>query len=201
MTYDDVLPYFVTDVLGAPEPTMLQHVQLAAEEFFRRTLLWQQPLDPIRIREGARTYEVELDNGVVLNKLLVAFADDRQLALCERTTAKRLLANNDACWFAYTDSPTAIGTSDLGGSQILKVEASLKPSITATSIPDEYAEYASDIALGAAARTLMVPRQVWTNPQLAAIKAQEFNARLGVIALQQAKGFSRARLRSRGFFI
>lgn len=203
MKHEDLLPYFATDVLGCPEPTMLQNVALAAEEFFRRTLMWQATLDPIRIRTGPQLYDLDFDANTELAKLLTAStSDDRDLNLVERSRAGRLLRSGCGGWFAYIENRQTVGTSDMGGAngRFINLDVALKPPITATEFPDEFAEHANDIALCASYRTLMMPRQAWSDMGLAGAKKTLFDDRVQTVTLQQAKSFSRAKPRSAGFF-
>ena len=47
MKWSDFGPYVLPHVIGCPDPTMEQHVRLAAIEFFRRTLSWREVLDAV----------------------------------------------------------------------------------------------------------------------------------------------------------
>lgn len=201
MRYDDVLPYFLPEVLAAPQPMLLQNVALAAEEFFRRTLMWQVDLDPITILPGEQVYDLDFDVGTELAKLLTAYADEDELDIVERSTGRRLVqARRYSTDFVYLDTLKTIGTGDLGSHKNLMLGMALKPMITARSFPDEFNEHAQDISLGACARTMMVPGQAWSNPDYASAKRAMFNDRINTVGLQTAKGRSRAKVRSAGFF-
>ncbi len=200
MKHEDVLPYFAAEVLLCPQPMLLQNVALAAEEFFRRTLLWQQALDPITILPGVQTYDLDFDQGVELLKLLTAHADDEELDIVERSVGTRLNAQGRySSNFVYIDTRQTITTGDLGSRTSLVLQAALKPTIKAKTFPDEFAQHAYDIAHGAAAITMAIQGVDWHNPQLAAYKRTQFNDRINTVTLQQAKSFSRARVRSVGF--
>ena len=62
MKWSDFSPYVLPHVIGCPDPTMEQHVRLAAIEFFRRTLSWREVLDSV-LTDGTERVELEAPTG------------------------------------------------------------------------------------------------------------------------------------------
>lgn len=61
MIWADFFPYVLPAVPNCPDPVLEHHVRLAAIEFCRRTLCWQQILDPIEGETGAVAYRLTED--------------------------------------------------------------------------------------------------------------------------------------------
>lgn len=84
----------------------------------------------------------------------------------------------------------------------LSVRFILKPSRTATTLPDFLVDkYGTEIGKGAAARVLMLPTDDGgPNPQMGTVLQSEFNAFLDKLPMKVAKGQQGARPRTKGSY-
>lgn len=201
---DDFLPFVMLYVPKAPEIVALRFIREVAREICTRGPLWHHtdefPVDEpeyeavaviadaeiVSIRE-AHFDGVPLDP-ISVHELEVMYGDWRSLEGSPPKYVTQLLQKS------VTIVPKATGT--------LKLHLQIKPSLTATTLPefllDQYAEH---IGVGAAGRLMLLPDQPFTNPQLGLEHRQRFTSEcLDGIAINARRGQQKAPIRTRARF-
>jgi hypothetical protein len=200
---EDLAPFVLPSVSGCPEPTLLHHLRQAAIEFCGRTLVWQQDLDPITSVAATDSYLLPMPADAKLVKLLAFTIDGTEAFVVTPEKGRRLAVQASSRDVAWTDDRTNVRINPVPGADGLQYvfKAALKPSQAAVAIPDEVGEhYARDIANGALAALLDLENVPWANPVKAATRRIDFEARMGRVAAQVAKGFSRGAQQVRGHY-
>lgn len=208
MIWRDLLPYVLPYVPGVPDATAVHHIRNAAIDFCRRTLAWQMEIDPI---EG---FEVPATDGVATEftmsppaeseivKLLSVAVDDDPIEVVEASKGVAFRRRGTHTDLAFTrDRKTLAVYPAPEAGTVIHVEAALRPSDDATGLPDEFADlYRQDIAKGAVASLLLMPKQDWSDPGTGADLMRMFSDRIGTVGAQVARGFSRGPLRTKAYW-
>lgn len=195
-TYEHILPY----VQGAPDQTILYHLRQVCIEWCTRTLCWQSDLDPILTVVDQDAYDIPLPMDAALVKIL-GWSVDAGEPLEPTTPAigRKLQLNNmgcDALWTADKISVTVHPMPAVADKEIV-LNVALKPTQDATEIPTAIVEqYIQHLAAGTIARIAALPKQPWTDLNLAAMKGAEFENNLTKTASAVSRGNARARVRS-----
>jgi len=80
----------------------------------------------------------------------------------------------------------------------LKLRLIVRPSDTATGLPDDLAlRFRDEIHVGAKSRLMLYPGKPWTNPDMAGVYSQAFNALVNQATAAAARAFVQARIPSR----
>ncbi len=155
--HPEVLPY----VPGCPDPMLDQEIRSAAIEFFRRTRVWGEWLDPVYAASSLREYDLEVPTGSEVVRIEQA---TRNGALLE-IEGFRSVPTDPAQ--RAVDGPLSITTSDrvtvwlsqgVATGDRVQMRVSLMPSRTSTGIADTlFGQYRDAMADGARHRLLRVP--------------------------------------------
>lgn len=178
-TWDDFLPLLTPLVPGVPDATAKTYLAQAAADFFARTYLWREELDPITLQSGVAVYDLGVSiRGAVIEDVRSVTMDGSSVPLV------RVLP--DVVPAGHTDiagSPThywMVGDTAIGVYPtpdrrfVLRLTGVLKTSRAATQVDDWiYETWADALAHGAASRILNIPGKEWSSPTLAA----EYSAR------------------------
>ena len=199
MTYDDFLPYVHPSVTACPVDTVLHMTRLAAIEFCRRAHVWREDLDTLLADGFSTQYALALDDQVEVAKLLnVDVQDDLDtkpypVRVLEGIEGRKALRDGWTEPVAWTDSRRTLFLQPaLRLDARIKVFVALKPSLTSFSFPDHvFAHHAEDIAQGAIARILRMPKVDWRDTELAADYEGRFKERIGTGSAQASRGFAR----------
>lgn len=185
---------------GCPEPSAIAAIIEAARVFCRRTRLWRSTdqmtattgsSNCLCAPAGAEVFEVESLSfeGADLKPISIADLDDKQPGWREYT-------GDSPRWFTQTDIGEILLVPP--GAGVVKMATILLPSMDATQLPDFlYDQYAKDIANGALAEILLLPKRDFTDPNMAGVYQVRFDATLDALATRPIKGQQRARVRSR----
>lgn len=193
-TWADLYPFVLPAAPEAPNPTVDHALRLAAQEFCERTRAWDVWLAPQNTVLDDQDYSFTTEAGQDVVKLLQAtLAGDALPVLSVNDLPADWKANPGALRGMFTQDrktfwilpPPAAGIA-------VATRVALKPSHDATGISDElFAHYAQDIATGAKAHLLAIPRQPFTDIVLAEQARQIFDSRCFSVARQVEKSFSR----------
>lgn len=194
-TWDSFYPDVLPSVMGCPDPVMNHALLRAAQEFFRRTHVWTLWLDTIRTA-GRAEYDIPLEDNTELVKLQRATLQGRQIAVIAPETLpadwKTSPSGLRSCVFTR-DRKVLTLLPITSTAELLRIEASLQPSNSATGIPDEFFDlYVEAIAHGAKARIQRLAGTAFYNPQYAMDCEEMFKQAIGSIAIQQYRAFSSA---------
>ncbi len=202
MKWSDFGPYVLPHVIGCPDPTMEQHVRLAAIEFLRRTMAWREVLDAVQT-DGTERVEVGAPNQAQIIKIKSVSVGGHEFPLVETSHGMELAHTSPAREFAFTHDGRTLSVYPVqpAGVQVV-VDAALAPSITSTSMPDGLAlQHMQDIAHGAIASIKRFSGQPFSDPNGAQEQQALFERRIATIAAKHSRGVMAAKLRSRPTFL
>lgn len=202
MKWLDFSPYVLPYAFGCPDPTMEQHVRLAAIEFFRRTLAWREVLEAVQA-DGTERVEVEAPSQTQIIKIKSVAVDGQEFPLVETSHGMALSRESPGREFAFTHDGRTLSVyplQALGASVV--VDAALAPSFNATALPDALAQqHMQDIAHGAIASIKRIPGQAFTDPNGAQEQQALFDRRIGTVVAKHSRGLMAAKMRSRPTFL
>lgn len=203
MTWDDFAPFVLPYAPGCPDATMEHHARMAAIDFCRHTHVWQQALAALTGNGTATLFALTRPSDSEVDKLMGVAVTAAGLAAVDLAVVPALdgaqqIRDGSLHPIAFTAdlrTLTAWPAPALAASIVATV--SLKPSMTSATLPDAlFAHYAQDIASGALATLLSLPKTEWTDMGAAAIRAAEFNAQKSAAARIVERGFAKSRRRS-----
>lgn len=180
--YSDFLPYVLPYVTGCSVPLAEQYVRDICIDFCVHTLLVQETLDPISVRQGVASYGLFPSIGTKVHLVMNAWYEANKLAVfngdspanhpelynkgfkgadATQGTPRALIMQGENI---LLDTPPAADSP-----KALTVQVALKPSRNSTTVADVlFEDYAFEIGQGALARLVMLPGQAFTNPSLSA---------------------------------
>ena len=197
MKWSDFGPYVLPYVIGCPDPTMEQHVRLAAIEFFRRTLSWREVLDAV-LTDGTERVELELPSGAQVIKIKSVEVAGHEIPLVETSHGLELSRSNPGSEFSFTLDGRVLLVYPIQAAGVpVVVEAAFAPSITSTALQDALAyQHMQDIAQGAIASLKRIPNQTFSDLAGAPMHQAMFESRVSTIAAKYARGVMAAKMRS-----
>jgi hypothetical protein len=201
VTFDDFLPFVAPSITACPRDTLLHHIQLAAIEFCAKSLVWTEDLPELLADGYSNEYVLALDDQVEVGKLLAVTLRDSSTARPEEaeivTPADGQLAllRGSLRVVAWTDERRRVQLSPAPRLDArIAVRVVLKPALTSFSFPDTvFAHHAEDIAQGAIARLLRMPKCDWTDVLLAGDYEARFRDKWSAAAAMASRGFARTR--------
>lgn len=181
----DVLPH----VPGCPMPMVDDAILKAVIDFCNRSRAYRFSPADIAVVASTADYTVsDLPATTAIAWLLAAELDDVPLDLLDPGSVPQSWATEEgAASAAIVASETAIGLRQVPDETgTLRVRLALRPSLTATTYPDEFHNlYQEAIAAGALAKLFAQPNKPWSAPGLvtdcrnkfdSAINAAEYRA-------------------------
>jgi hypothetical protein len=193
------LPDVLVHVPGCPDPVAEHAVLRAAQEFFETTRVWKQWLPDITTATETTEYVIFLEPKSELVRLERATLSGRPI----RVRTEDQLPDD---WQTYTSGiEDGVHTSDRRNlvllpaqseDLVLKVEASMRPSNTATGIEDCLFDlYVQQIAAGAVAALKEQSEKPYSDLAGAGAWRSRFETHMGVTDFQRSRGYSSARPR------
>jgi hypothetical protein len=192
-------PYILIYLPGCAYPVVDQALLLASMEYYDKSLAWREWLDPVQTLAGVNEYDFEINTSQQeIVQLCAATIDGEDLPLAlpgelpsdwqtRYDEAGIFTRNRRTFWL--TQSPVAAGA-------MVKTEVTLKPSLTATGIPDElFAHHAQAIAFGAAGQVMTIAGESFTNLVLSVDFKDKFRQAIQDAGLAMVRSHSRFRLR------
>lgn len=190
-TWAALYPWLMPSVRGVSAPQADQELRTAAQEFCERTRAWLQWLDPIALT-GAASYVLALPAGAMVHQLERATLGGVPVELPNWRGFDVDTADNQAQGRGFTtaDRITVVPVATYAAGQVLKLQAVLKPSGSATTLPDAMAaQFGRFIAEGAKARLMLLAGREYSNPALAGVAQDAFEQAIGRIQHEAYKGF------------
>ena len=202
MELEDALPRILPYVNGCPDVTALYHLRQAAIRFFQRTLAWREDLAPVATVADQATYVIPTPASSAVARLLGVALDGGEAHTVSADMGRRLQLHTsgvDAAWTmdrsVFTIHPTP---GEAGKDMVLRV--ALKPTQDALQIPGAlYEHHIAALCDGALAGILNLPRQTFTDHQLATQFQTRFDHAMATAAAAAARSTSRAPLRVKPF--
>lgn len=204
--YADLLPHLADCPLPLVERALLR----SAQEFFTLSRAWQVNLPVVLVKAGSTSITINTDPEQDLVRVEAAWYDHQTLRLLAIPDMEREIQGD---WNLQSGTPTALlqllpGVASLyphpnKDAQVgLSMRVSVRPSETASGIPDElFVKYREAMESGALARLMLMPGKSWSNLELSSFHAQNF-AQLGAQAnVDAARGFQQARIAARPVWV
>lgn len=200
-------PDLAPQLKDCPNILMAHELRRAAQAFFKKTRAWKvvQPL--VAVTAGDPDVDVALSDSMQeLVQIEKAWLDGQLLT--PKTTAEMDAEFSDD-WRLHTGTPTVFVQITPGALTLypiplansvtgLKLLVSVRPSETATGLPDDLAiRFRDEIHTGAKARLMMQPDKSWSNPDLAGVAAAAFDKQVSSGNRAAAMGFGRGRIAAR----
>jgi hypothetical protein len=204
--FTDLLP----QLPGCPDPQIEHELLRASQEFFARSRAWQVIQAAVPITANQTTLDIiPTDAGQELVRVEGAWLDGTRLKVYGVGDMDHAFTDD---WQTHTGAtstlvqitpgtvlmyPIPIAASSTG----LKLRLSVKPSETATGLPDDqFVKYRDPLAAGARARLMLQDGKKWSNPNLGALNAAVFDAAVNAAGIAAARSFSTGRIAARPKF-
>jgi hypothetical protein len=195
MKLDDFFEYVLPEVIGCPDPTLRSAVRMAAIDFCRETLAWTEIQDPTPLVDETSDYDIDTPQGAFAYTVRDVWMNNRRLE--PKTMAA--LAEGLPNWLsAHSNEPVFYNAAAERGtirifpipsnsSGSLVIRAAYVPTLTCTTLPDFLGQRHADvIASGAKSRAMLIPGQVWSNPQLGAYYQTKFDDGITKARIEEA---------------
>lgn len=204
---DSLFPLVKPDVGNCPNETVRLAILRAAIEFCERSLVIDIDAAPIVLVADQPNYALTLPADTTLVEVLDLFGpqlplncqsfDDLVLKFPDWQTAKSSLPTDCAVRggeLLLVPMPSA----DTPAGTQLKPRVAVKPTVTATTIPDELVNrYGEAIADGALSRLLKLRNKPWSDPATAKDRNQDFQTAIDKARIDALHGLARGSLRAK----
>ncbi len=202
--YDEVLP----DLPGAQTDIVLHAIRRALIYFCERSLAyWHTPAD-IDVVSGTHTYTPAVPTDTEIAKVRQAWYDNNQLHIVSsddlnnfyldwqnESNPPEYLTQESVSTVRLVPNPSADLTAGLS------LRLALKPTATAATIGgDIFDRYYDVIGYGAKARLMASPKKPYSSTEHASYFDRKFKDGIASAAIDAAKGFTRAPLRTAGYY-
>lgn len=190
--YSELLPDVLPDVPGAPEGLVLRRIRDTFIEFTRETQVWQQELDPIKIREGVIDYEFDGDQLACADidavRLVERYKDQAQLDT--HIPELRMIPFAD---FVITEIKWAIRlpftpSTSLAG-RLIVILVALRPKLDAIEIDERFfIDWYEFISHGAKFKLMSIPNKGYTDVAGASFHEMEYQRGIAKARMEVYKG-------------
>lgn len=188
-------------VPDCPRFIIVRALREAAIEMCEVSDIWQAEVEDLLTVDGVADYDLSPPTGANINHVLAILrtSGTSRFPLRKVTQEAILSSTSSGPPQVYTlndsDTITFSPVPDAASVETLKVLYSLKPSNTATSIPDFVAKENEDALMyGATYRLLSMPQVSWTNPPVAAEHYRRWRSALGRVVRKVKYGHAGAPL-------
>ena len=191
----------------APTFTLSDYVLEAAIEFCARSRYWRADLTALNAVADQAAYtasppstESVIQDIISVRHNTIILEPASQEMLDSQYLDWRTETGSQAdFWFATArDNITLVPYPSAAGTANIEIRAALKPSRTATTLPQSlYDNYKAEIASGALAWLLVMPGVPWASPDRAAYHERKFEDGIRHANYTAARGFNRTPIRTR----
>jgi len=192
-------------VLGCPEPIIIDALRQAAETLCRDSHVWQEKLWPISTYGAIGHYRVPLPAYARLVSPQRVQFDGQWLEYRHADALERLMGVD---WrsaqagpqYWTMESANTIRLVPQPGSDAadaLVIWASLEPAEHAVELPDWFRQYDSTLTEGALAALKEMPQQQWSAPKMAQEHRRRFKVQVANARYHASRGFSDRPLRTK----
>lgn len=196
----DFYPQLMPSVRGCPNPTANLALCEAAREFFRRTRLWREWLDPVTVQDGQREYDLDMPSGSVVVRVEACTSNGRPMDVLSANELESDFTAHDqsGAGIVSKDRVTFHLTRLVPTGSVLQARVSLMPSKAASGIPNDlYEQHCEDIVAGAKHRLMLLPNTDFNNPSLAGFEGDKFQSAIASKAVTAWRGATGNTPRSR----
>jgi hypothetical protein len=202
-TLAEFMPHVLPLVPGCPTPLAELTLRGVLLDFCTTAPVVQQVLDPVDVYADQDLYDIDLPFGTNVTVVLEAYWQGRRMQVIRSADEARSDLNAPYALRQASDNTFQLipaPTTDAPGAIVLRVAT--RPARAATTVDDLLlADYGYEIGAGTAARLLLMPGQLFSNPQLApAYQALYIAARTNArIRAEASFGMAPLRVRARPF--
>lgn len=195
MKFNDLIPQVAAKAPGVPNFAAEIALRDAAIEFCVRTDAYLMPLEAFPIAAGVAEYDLTPPSGTLINHVLAVYRRNTSgvnepLTPAPLALLYQLPAGDKPQFYSQTDADTLVFAPSPKAKETLYILYSVKPSNTATSIPDVIAkENTETLVSGAAYRLQIQSRMPWSDPKMAAVNKAEFDASVSKMAKRTLQGY------------
>ncbi len=208
-SYDDFLPWVLTDVPGCPEIVATQAVRDSVINFCELSLIHQVDHDPVSAVAQTADYDLEPPvTGTRIVKIMRAWYKGQELQpgapdqVRDPSVYNQNIGGYETTYstpraFIQKDSETfsllPIPDQSLAG--VITMRVALAPLRNTTSCEDFLLErWVEPIAAGAVSKLQLSPGKAYNNPAAAAINLSSFRQGVNAARQQANRGYTRASL-------
>ena len=189
--WSDFYPQLMPSVRGCPNPTANLALVDAAREFFRRTRLWREWLDPVTVMDGQREYDLDMPTGSVVVRIEACTSNGSPMdVLSANAQASDFTAQDQlGTGIVSQDRATFYLTRLVPAGVVLQARVSLMPNKTAVGIPNDlFQQHYEDIVSGAKHRLMLLPNTTFMNPEIAVLELGKFETAIASKAVTAWRG-------------
>lgn len=166
ISLSDFYPLLWPELPGCMEFLFDRELQWVIDDFCKQTWVWQEELDPVYVFSGVRHYDLVVPPG----SQIVGIVRIKNQAETELT---EYVFDRIGEWIELASEP--------GSEDTYLVRAALKPTRDSNAdykdaLLDDYSE---TITAGVKKRLMLMPRQQWSNPEMASYYVQVYKRGLG----------------------
>jgi hypothetical protein len=190
----EFMPHVLPFVPSCPEQLAIDHVIEAARTFCTRTKAWSVEPDVLLTTAGIDTYPLALEDETERVQLMGAWLDGHALGILSAQRGRALRATR---YQGCSRTAQLDGTQDVRitpapdrGDLELVLDIAVRPTINATEWPDDLAEHVKAIATGAIGTLAWIPKQPFSDRQVATDYTQMFAGRCQSVMLDVARNYS-----------
>lgn len=205
MKFADLVDYVLPEVSGCPHFTAEKAIRDACIELCEKTDVYVVGAELLQVVPGITEYDIDAPVGTEPSRVLSLLRSGSPLTKVKPIEAIERIDSTTATapsFYSQFDNTKLILGPTPDAKETLKIVTSLKPSPTATSIPDTIGlEHRETIVSGALWRLQMMSTQTWYNPSAAQMNLLLFNRGVAKVMKRVKSGFTGASLtvRSREF--
>ncbi len=194
MDFSAFLPHVLQYTPGCPESLAIDHIRKAARMFCARTQCWNFE-DRLLTGNGQDVYPLPVDDDIERVKLTALRVDGTTYTTVDATRGRSWGRDQNSSRFGFLSAPSEITVNPVPRSDDREIfmQLSVKPSLTSTEWPDELAEYIDDIAHGAVSSLAGIPKEAWTDRQVASDHYAMFMQRCSAVSINVARGYQSRR--------
>jgi hypothetical protein len=179
VTLDDFLPYVLPRARQCAAPIALQAVRLALIELCNRALIWRTTQAPVLTVADQTSYAYGMAAGQQASKLISMTLAAAPIEVVPPDVGKRLDDTQSTLAYAYgTLSGFELRPAQAEGQTILTYSV-VAPSLTATTVPDEFGRYVEAVSHGALQRLFSSPELACFNDRAAAAMLAQWERDIG----------------------
>ena len=193
MKLADLHPYVAPHVIGCPIPVMDHNIRLSAIEFCNKTR-WHEDVCPAFRSGDAGVYELDSDLGLEILRVTSVSVDGKKIDPETKATGLRLIAaQSTQRFFVVIDSVQIQINPAPKAADSVHVTGAFRPTMATASLSDALDEWREGIAGGAIARIAAIPKQEFSNLDVAAYHKGIFKEVVQSALVKQGLGSSESR--------
>lgn len=178
--YSDWLNDVHPDVPGCPRVVAIDAIRQTVIRFCQESMLWRYNMEPLITQIGVREYELDypLDTRVVSVRAMAwkgRNLDEKSADVLDAENPSWRTRKGSPDAYVFANPNTILLSHEPQAQESLSATLVLKPAQTSQACGDIlFEEYRKEIAAGAIAMLMLMPKKPWTDYELAAQKESVF---------------------------